>query len=156
MTVWPTELVVRPLSKDDAKAVAGWRYTGPWVVYDLHGDGLDPAGYRAVVSAGDCELIGFYCVGPEARVPGIEPNGAVVDVGIGMNPGWIGRGHGAAFARAVLGDIRREYPGTAIRAVIQSWNRRSLRLAQRLGFVATGNHTSFQDGREVEYTVLVQ
>ena len=132
MTVWPTELVVRPLSKDDAKAVAGWRYTGPWAVYDLHGDGLDPVGYRAVVSAGDCEL------------------------GIGMNPGWIGHGHGAAFARAVLGDIRSEYPGTAIRAVIQSWNRRSVRLAERLGFVATGNHTSFQDGREVEYTVLEQ
>ena len=155
MTVWPAELVVRPLSKDDVKAVAGWRYPGPWAVYD-HGDDLDQAGYRAVVSNVDGELIGFYCIGLAARVPGIEPDDAVVDLGIGMTPGWVGRGHGADFARAVLDDIRRDHPGMVIRAVIQSWNRRSVRLAQRLGFVATGTHRCFQDGREVEYTVLVQ
>ena len=155
MTVWPTELGVRPLSKDDAKAVSSWRYMGPWAGYDLRGDDLDPAGYRAVVSAVDDELIGFYCVGPEARVPGIPPDDAVVDIGVGMNPGWVGRGHGADFARPVLDEIHREHPGTAIRVVIQSWNRRGVRLAQRLGFVATGSHTCFQDGREVQYTVLL-
>ena len=152
-------LVVRPWSHDDTEAVAGWRYAGAWAVYNLREDAdrLEPAnGYRAVVSAVDGDLVGFYCVGREARVPGIAPRDNVIDVGVGMNPALIGRGHGYGFVSAVLADIRRDRPGAPIRAVIQTWNQRSLRLARRLGFVAAGPHRCIQDGRVVDYTVLVQ
>jgi [ribosomal protein S18]-alanine N-acetyltransferase len=155
LTVWPAALVVRPWTADDTDVVAGWRYIGPWAVYN----GPDPFeatdGYRAVVSATDEELIGYYCVGPEARVTALEPDDTVVDVGVGMNPDWVGKGHGADFLCVVLEDVRRAHPATPLRTVIQTWNMRSVRLAQRLGFVVTGTHRCVQDGRQVEYTVAV-
>ena len=76
-------------------------------MYNLREDAdrLEPANrYRAVVSAVDGDLVGFYCVGREARVPGIAPRDNVIDVGVGMNPALIGRGHGYGFV-SVAGPI---------------------------------------------------
>ncbi|MFG1950958.1 hypothetical protein [Micromonospora sp. NPDC048830] len=42
-----------------------------------------------------------------------------------------------------------------LRAVVQSWNERSLRLTRSLGFVEVGKHVCEQDGVPVEYAVLV-
>ncbi|WP_445168550.1 hypothetical protein ACTXG7_03995 [Mycolicibacterium sp. Dal123E01] len=57
----------------EAADVASWRYGGDWSVYDLSTpqpvlDNLSC--YYAVVSAED--LIGFCCVGVEARVAGMN------------------------------------------------------------------------------------
>jgi [ribosomal protein S18]-alanine N-acetyltransferase len=156
---WPERLSVRLLSTDDAKAIAEWRYDGPWQVYDHRAvDDLPVAGdgYRTVVSALDGAPVGFYCVGPAARVPGVAEDNSVLDVGVGMCPQWVGRGHGAAFGGVVLADIRRADPGIPLRAVVQSWNIRSLLLSRRLGFVPIGSHRCIQNGRAVEYTILVQ
>lgn len=150
---WPDRLVPRPLTARDARQIAEWRYDGPWQAYDSRSD--DPpvaseAGYRAVAGE-DGRLVGYYCTGAEARVPGLAEQQGVLDVGVGMAPEWVGRGHGTAFAEAVLADVA---DGRRLRAVVQSWNRRSLRLLDRLGFVHAGRHTCVQDGREVEYAVL--
>jgi [ribosomal protein S18]-alanine N-acetyltransferase len=150
----PPELLLRSWTVDDATAVAHWRYPGQWSVYSSSDTRAASDEYRAVVSTDDGELIGFYCVGREARVPGLAPDDTVVDIGVGMNPEWVGRGHGAEFMSAVLVGIRRDHPGTPLRAVVQSWNLRALGLARRLGFVATGTHSCLQDGRAVEYSLL--
>lgn len=150
---WPDRLVLRPLTADDARRIARWRYAGPWRVYDSRQD--DPpltaaAGYLAVVGE-DGRLVGYCCTGGEARVPGLAERPGVLDVGVGMAPEWVGRGHGGAFADAVLAAVA---DGRRLRAVVQSWNQRSLRLLDRLGFVHTGPHVCVQDGRKVEYVVL--
>jgi L-amino acid N-acyltransferase YncA len=44
--------------------------------------------------------------------------------------------------------------GQGLRAVVQQWNARSLRLARALGFAETGTHTCVQGGRDVAYVVL--
>ena len=43
---------------------------------------------------------------------------------------------------------------TRARAVVQSWNERSIRTAHRMGFAEIGRHVCTQDGRDVEYVVL--
>jgi [ribosomal protein S18]-alanine N-acetyltransferase len=80
-------------------------------------------------------LSGFFCTGAAARVSGLDEDPSLVDVGVGMDPDLFGQGRGAAFARTVLEFLAREYPGRSLRAVVQSWNGRSLRLTRRLGFV---------------------
>jgi RimJ/RimL family protein N-acetyltransferase len=158
LTGWPDALEVRSWTPADAQSVARWRYPGRWSVYDLEdGDSMSAAGgYRAVVAADDGRLIGFYCVGGEALVPGVEPDDEIVDLGVGMAPVFLGNGRGNAFLHAVLDDVGRQQPAKPVRALIQSWNVRSLSLARRFGFLENGIHRCVQDGEEIDYTVVVR
>lgn len=155
---FPQQLVVRPLTVADAERIAQWRYAGQWRVYDSRPeDGLlsDNPDYLAVAGAPDGPLVGFCCAGAEATVPGLPAAPGVLDVGVGMDPVWVGQGYGAAFAGAVLEHYRTVAGATRLRAVVQAWNERSLRLTRSLGFVAVGEHACEQDGALVAYTVLV-
>jgi [ribosomal protein S18]-alanine N-acetyltransferase len=158
LTHWPDGLEVRSWTPADAQSVAGWRHPGRWSVYDQRdGDGMTAAGgYRAVVAADDGRLIGFYCVGGEALVPGVEPDAEVVDLGVGMAPVYAGNGRGNAFLQAVLDDLGRQLRAKPVRALIQTWNGRSLSLARRFGFLEVGTHRCVQDGSEIDYTVVVR
>jgi [ribosomal protein S18]-alanine N-acetyltransferase len=151
-------MTVRALEQTDAEAVASWRYPGPWSVYDPRA-GDDPltaaAGYAAVVD-GDGALVGFMCVGQEARVPGLAGADGVVDIGVGMRPDLVGHGLGPEFGAAVLEHVRGRFGDRPLRAAVQSWNERSLRLARGLGFRPVGTHRCLQDGQEVSYVLLIR
>ena len=153
----PAGLVVRPLTAEDAEDIATWQYEGPWHIYDsrpedrISGD----SGYDAVTDPATGALVGFICVGPEARVPGVGDEPGIVDVGAGMRPDLVGTRIATEFGPAVLGHIRALAGEARLRALVQSWNERSLRLCARLGFRAVGTHTCTQDGRDVTYLVLM-
>ena len=130
----PRSYRVRPLTDDDLAEIEGWRYEGPWSVYDSAGR-LDPAlGYWAV-EGDDGRLAGFGCLGEDARVPGLPGAEGVVDVGVGMRPDLVGRGGGALFAAAFLEFAAERVAADRFRAVVKDWNERSVRLVERLGFV---------------------
>lgn len=132
---------IRELTPADLVDIADWRYDDRWAVYDSDGP-LDPElGYWAVVQevGADERLVGFGCLGEDARVPGLPEVEGVLDVGVGMRPDLVGQGLGPDFATAVL-DLAATRGATTLRAVVQDWNTRSLRLVERLGFVRTGTH----------------
>jgi RimJ/RimL family protein N-acetyltransferase len=145
------------MSMRDAEAMSNWHYEGRWSVYDLHGQApavIDT--YRSVrACSGDGDLIGFYCTGGEARVPGVDDGDGTVDLGWGMNPAWVGQRHGHSFGAAVLREVRQLNDGNRIRAVVQSWNQRGIRVLNKLGFTRLTIHTCIQRGLPVEYDVLV-
>ena len=155
---------VRSLTPTDAAVVAGWRYEGPWSIYDVTDpDVFSPAkGYWAIVEPRPARLVGFVCLGAEARVAGMEEETGVLDVGVGLDPARVGRGQGRTLLAPVVAwaEVQAaEREARALRAVIQSWNTRSLRLCRSLGFAVTGRHlapasASAATGRPVEYLVL--
>jgi [ribosomal protein S18]-alanine N-acetyltransferase len=151
-------MCVRPLERRDAEAIAAWRYQGPWSVYDPR-PGDEPlsstVGYHAVAD-GAGTLVGFVCIGQEARVPGLPAADGITDIGVGMHPDLVGQGLGAAFGAVALDHVRRVCGDRPLRVVVQSWNERSLRLARRLGFREAGSHACVQNGGEVSYTVLIR
>jgi RimJ/RimL family protein N-acetyltransferase len=152
-----SSLLVRRMTAEEAEQVACWRYKGDWSIYDVPSAQPlieDLGDYCAVVA--NQRLIGFCCIGAAARVPGLSENPAVLDVGIGMNPELVGVGHGVAFGQTVLRYLTKRFPDSALRAVVQSWNQRSLRLTQRLGFEDVGDFTVVQGGREVAYRIVVR
>jgi ribosomal-protein-alanine N-acetyltransferase len=141
---------VRDLTPADLDDIAGWRYDDRWAVYDSDGP-LDPElGYWAVVegSRENERLVGFGCLGDDARVPGLPEADGVLDVGVGMRPDLVGQGRGRELATTVL-DFAHARGATRLRAVVQDWNLRSLRLVERLGFVRVGTH----DVGEVTFVV---
>ncbi len=132
-------LQIRDLTDDDLADIATWTYDGPWSVYDSDSP-LDPSlGYWAVVDTTDGRLWGFACLGEDARVPGLVETDGVLDVGVGMRPELVGQGRGAEFAAVVL-DLAETRGAMRLRAVVQDWNARSLRLLEQLGFERTGTH----------------
>jgi RimJ/RimL family protein N-acetyltransferase len=131
-------MLVRDLTPGDLAEIATWAYDGPWSVYDSDGP-LDPGmGYWAVED-GDGRLVGFACLGADARVPGLAEEPGVLDVGVGMRPDLVGQGLGPDLAHTVL-TFAADQGATWLRAVVQDWNERSLRLLARLGFERTGTH----------------
>lgn len=154
---WPPALHVRPLTNGDAEDIATWRYGGDWAIYDSRpSDGPLRAedGYWAVSGRDGGTLVGYCCIGFDARVPGLAAIPGVADLGVGMRPELTGRGHGAAFAAPVLDFVEAHTGCDRLRLVVQSWNTRSLRLWVSCGFAETGRHPIVQRGREVEYVVM--
>ena len=127
---------IRPLTEAHGDAIATWRYPDRYSTYDV-GEGATPAdGYWAVVSEG--ELVGYCCFGLEARVPGIEEEGDTLDVGYGMRPDLLGKGFGRAFVAAIVDFAVDEFSPQRLRLLILTWNQRSRKVAEALGFQKTG------------------
>ena len=99
-------------------------------------------GYWAVEH--DMELIGYCCFGDEARVPGVEEEVGTLDVGYGLRPDLVGRGHGPAFARAILAFGVDRFAPERLRLLILNWNERSRKVAERLGFARDGSVESVE------------
>jgi [ribosomal protein S18]-alanine N-acetyltransferase len=153
----PAGLVVRPLTAADAEDIATWQYEGPWRIYDSRPEDRvsGESGYQAVADPATGALVGYVCLGEEARVPGLEAMPGVIDVGAGMRPSLVGSRVGTEFGAAVLRHMKDRAAEPTLRAVVQSWNERSLRFCAGLGFRAVGTHVCIQGGREVTYVVLM-
>lgn len=153
----PRAVRLRPLTSDDAAAASAWRYEGRWSLYD--GTEEDPIsaekGYQAIVDDRGT-FLGFVCVGAEARVRGLDAEEDLLDVGVGLDPAIVGRGWGATVLRPVLDSVAAETDAPSMRAVVQAWNERSLRLCARLGFRETGRHVAHETDGDVEYVLLVR
>lgn len=127
---------VRSLTKDDADAIATWRYPGRYSTYDVGEIVTSARGFWAV--ADEAELVGYCCFGAEARVPGVDEEEGTLDVGYGMRPDLVGKGWGRSFVTAILDFAVTEFAPEQLRLLILGWNRRSHKVAMTLGFKDIG------------------
>jgi [ribosomal protein S18]-alanine N-acetyltransferase len=123
----------RELTVDEAERPLGWRYPGEYATYDAEGPLRRDLGFFAVEDE-DGDLVGFGCVGAEARVPGVEEETGTVDVGYGMRPDLVGQGLGREFIGAILAHVAAGRPSARLRMSILRWNERSRRVAEAHGF----------------------
>jgi RimJ/RimL family protein N-acetyltransferase len=129
-----------PFSRSDALAMMSWRYPSPYSAYDIKSpeatvlaELLRPQNrYYAIVRGG--ELIGFFCLGPDARVPGWNYDANALDLGMGLRPDWTGRGEGLSCLIAVIAFVEKESPSRPLRATVLGWNLRALHVCQQAGF----------------------
>jgi RimJ/RimL family protein N-acetyltransferase len=123
---------VRALTSADAACIAAWRYPGRYSTYDVGDASVLARDHWAVTHAG--RLYGYCCFGApaRARAAGAEPG--TLDVGYGLAPEEMGRGQGERFVGAVLEFARERYDPERIRLFVLEWNKRSAKVAQRLGF----------------------
>jgi [ribosomal protein S18]-alanine N-acetyltransferase len=123
----------RELTADEAERPLDWHYPEPYATYDAAWPLGSGRGFFAVDDdSGD--LVGYGCIGAEARVPGVEEEAGTVDVGYGMRPDLIGQGRGREFVGAVLARATAGDPTARLRMSILCWNERSRRVAEAHGF----------------------
>jgi [ribosomal protein S18]-alanine N-acetyltransferase len=151
---------LRPLTNPQAEQIASWHYEGDFAVYDLHGDGDLPLahGYLGAWETVDGveTLVGFVVFGEDARVPGLAERDGLLDVGVGVHPGLMGRGIGVRVAEAAVTHAREVMGAQHLRAAVQSWNLRSQALCYRMGFHVAGHHSAESpEGQRTEYEVFI-
>lgn len=150
---------LKPITRGDAQAISRWRYDEPYSIYD--GDPtsvdslLEPRFYYYSVHDERGALAGYFCFGEDARVSagrrlGIYDREPALDVGLGMRPDLAGRGLGEAFVRAGLSFARETFSPPAFRMTVATFNRRAIRVYERVGFekVETFGATNQNGGRE--------
>jgi RimJ/RimL family protein N-acetyltransferase len=141
-----SSLYFTPITADEAREVLTWRYPGLPTLYNPSLDELEddidvlltPAYNYYTVRSAEGLLVGFCCYGDDARVPGGDYGlRNAVDVGLGLNPGLIGRGFSHAFLAAVLDWGRECFEPDFFRATVAAINVRSQGMFSRAGFYIT-------------------
>ena len=132
-----------PISRADAKAISGWRYEGPYSVYNGSPASvaslLEPRYLYHSVHDDQGELAGYFCFGEDARVAagrqlGLYDREPAVDVGLGMRPDLTGKGLGEEFVASGLEFANETYSPPAFRLTVATFNRRAIRVYRRAGF----------------------
>jgi [ribosomal protein S18]-alanine N-acetyltransferase len=140
-----------PMTEDDARAVAAWRYPPPYDVYDM-GDSddsfaelLDRRSPHFAVRDERDALVGFFAFGTAAAVgdvcvPALLSADQTLSVGLGLRPDLTGqrRGLGQAFVLAGLDFARRTFAPAAFRLFVLTFNERAIRVYESAGFTRVG------------------
>ncbi|WP_309299185.1 hypothetical protein [Ureibacillus sinduriensis] len=96
------EMKVVDMNEQYATQILNWKYDPPYNFYDNEYtkealEELLDSSYYALVDT-ENELFGFFCSGKSAQVPAGHATRAYkenfVDMGLGMNPRFVGRGRG--------------------------------------------------------------
>ena len=130
---------VGELSIEDGLDIAMWRTPGPWAVQDSLQAPKSYEGYWAVRDARDV-LIGYCCLGEDARPLGMDSSSALLDVALGLAPELTGRHLSRQFAEVVVGYAKGVAEGRRLRCTVASWNAVGRHTAEAVGFQVTGVH----------------
>jgi ribosomal-protein-alanine N-acetyltransferase len=146
-------IAIEPMRKEDAEEIVSWRYPVPYAMYNLSKNDipvlLNSENRYFSVYDGPGKLMGYCCFGEEARVSGgeyAEKESEVLDVGVGMNPEKVGKGHGKFFIDAILAFALEEFGPSKFRVSIAEFNERSQRAFQNQGFEAIVSFIRSGDG----------
>lgn len=142
----------RPMTQEDAEAVASWRYPTPFSFYDWDADPadlaelLDPArraeDYVAVDDYSG-RLVGYFQYK--------RPHRPSLEIGLGLHPDWTGRGLGQSFVEAGLEYARRRFAPDEFSLSVAAFNRRAIAVYQRIGFTCSRTYMHRTAGREWEF-----
>lgn len=142
---------LHPLQPEEAMEIGKWRYEGIYAFYnsvespEALTELLDGSYYA--VRADNGELIGFFCLGPNAQVPAGRAEGLyeglnVIDLGLGMRPALTGQGLGSSFLHVGLQFVREQLKSSTIRLTVACFNERAIRLYSQSGFVEVATFES--------------
>lgn len=130
----PPGYLFRQMDDADANRVAGWRYEPPYDFYDPDTDPedlaelLDAEGRRGVyfsVLEEGGDLVGFFQ---------FEKSGAAVDLGLALRPDLTGKGLGMDFLAAGMEFARERFTPERFTLAVTTFNRRAIRVYERIGF----------------------
>ncbi len=137
------ELFIKKMSDKYAINILNWKYEPPYDFYnnEINADSIkeliENSYYVLVDTHG--EIFGFFCIGESAQVPlgstvGAYPDG-FIDIGLGMNPKFTGKGMGFAFFSYILNYVKEIHTPLPFRLTVATFNKRAIHLYEKLGFI---------------------
>jgi [ribosomal protein S18]-alanine N-acetyltransferase len=156
-----------PITEAEARAIAEWRYVGPYAVYTTPEEDreaaaremLDPRSPYFAVRDAAGHLVGFFAYGSAAEVgdlgaPHLLTADGMLSVGLGLRPDLTGNGRGPAFVEAGLAHARALWHPRIFRLYVLSFNRRAMRVYERVGFEPVGLLRVPYEGGEREFVEM--
>jgi ribosomal-protein-alanine N-acetyltransferase len=143
------------MSQADAEAIAGWRYPEPFSFYDWAADPNDLAELLDPKARGDA----YFAVKDESgRLIGFfhfkTPYGPRLEIGLGLHPERTGQGLGKSFVEAGLDFGREHFSPREFTLSVASFNRRAIRVYERVGFSAVRVFSHWANGAEWEFVEM--
>ncbi|EJS73805.1 N-acetyltransferase [Bacillus cereus] len=134
---------IHKLTEEEASEINTWTYEEPYNLYSFSGGAevveelLDGTYYGYCDDKG--ELIGYFCFGENAQVPGgreanLYAGEDVIDIGIGMKPALTGKGMGKTFFQAGIAFAVKEFNSKMFRLSVATFNKRAIALYKNIGF----------------------
>lgn len=152
------------LAEAHARQILEWRYDAPYDFYNPPQERLNDEQYvreflnpelrfHAVLDD-DNRFVGFCSFGLDGQVPGGDYKRPALDIGVGMEPQYTGRGLGSAFFGSILKHVTTSIGASVARVTVADFNKRAIRLYRKFGFVKQSRfrHT----GNRIDYTILIK
>lgn len=148
------------IDESSVRAILSWRYEPPYDFYnDLEEDVnlqylLHPQNNFYKIVDENSELVGYCSFGRDGQVSGGDYCYEALAIGMGMRPDLTGRGKRVEYTNAVLEFAKSVLKPTAFRVTIAAFNKRALRLWEKLKFKRQQSFERKSDG--MKFIVLVR
>jgi [ribosomal protein S18]-alanine N-acetyltransferase len=150
------------MDEDSARQIANWHYDPPYDVYNCDPNDveeyirllLNPRYHYYTVWNEAGELIAFRCFGEDAQVPGGDYSAEALDMGGGLRPDLTGKGLGARVIEAAFEFARRNFAPKAFRVTVAVFNKRALRVCEKVGYRPIQTFQSISSGQD--FVVLMR
>ncbi|CAM4332867.1 acetyltransferase [Bacillus manliponensis] len=149
------------IKREEANEIASWQYEEPYELYSFSYsketiEGLLGGTYYSYRNE-EGELIGYFCFGEEAQVPGgrdanLYGGEGVIDIGLGMKPQLTGKGLGEQFLHTGIDFAERKFQPKQLRLSVASFNKRAIRLYENAGFIVK----TFFMSRGKEFLLMIR
>lgn len=124
----------KPMTDQEANAIADWHYEEPYSFYDFRNDEEDleellnskaRQGVYYSVYDDQNRLIGFFCYFNDS---------GTIEMGLGLRPDLTGKGLGRAFIQAGLNFAEEKFNPSMFSLSVAVFNERALKVYERVGF----------------------
>lgn len=153
---------VQKMTVEDAKKIGKWKYDPPYSMYSMTDNlegiqELTDGTYYSVYN--NDNLIGYFCYGKNAQVPGGIKEGLykdenLLDIGLGLRPDLTGKGHGLCFFTTGLDFGKHKYGRNSFRLTVATFNQRAIKLYEKAGFQIVAQFIHKNGEKEVEFFVM--
>lgn len=129
----------RNLTEEDKRRICGWKYDGPYEIYNLPAfeqmqarqmGFMNPRSEKNYLAFLDGEqLVGFVNILEEETE---------VFIGISVRPDLCGRHYGCTMLLQTCGIAKQRYPAKPLYLEVRTWNARAVRCYEKAGFQIDG------------------
>jgi RimJ/RimL family protein N-acetyltransferase len=155
--------LIREMTMEDAIKIAQWKYGEPYSLYSMDGskEAIDEfmGGTYYSVHNENNELIGYFCFGETAQVPGGRTNNLyggerIIDIGLGLRPDLTGKGAGFNFINSGIKFAANKFSPAAIRLTVAAFNDRAIKVYERAGFIRGAVFINVSPSGEREFMLM--
>jgi len=152
--------VFHRVDENHARAIFSWRYEPPYDFYNNSEEDtrliqylLHPQNnFYSILD--ENSLVAYCSFGQDGQVIGGHYRDEALDIGFGIRPDLTGRGKGVEYAKAVLEFADTLFKPKAFRVTIAAFNKRAIRVWQKLEFE---HQQSFERGSDgMQFIVLMR